>query len=134
MATIVMTGGTAGLGRLAARRLLRSPNTRLLLGARSSAPRGAEALALEMTKLDNVRCFASAVGDRLGTTDIDALVLNAGMSPPDGNGRTPDGFEVAFAVNHLAHYLLLRLLLPRLAHGATVVLTTSGTHDPAEGR
>jgi NAD(P)-dependent dehydrogenase (short-subunit alcohol dehydrogenase family) len=133
MATIVMTGGTAGLGRLAARRLLRSPNTRLLLGARSSAPRGAEALALEMTKLDNVRCFASAVGDRLGTTDIDALVLNAGMSPPDGNGRTPDGFEVAFAVNHLAHYLLLRLLLPRLAHGATVVLTTSGTHDPAEG-
>jgi NAD(P)-dependent dehydrogenase (short-subunit alcohol dehydrogenase family) len=58
MATIVMTGGTAGLGRLAARRLLRSPNRRLLLGARSSAPPGAEALALEKTKLDNVRCFA----------------------------------------------------------------------------
>jgi hypothetical protein len=34
--------------------------------------------------------------------------------------------------NHLAHYLLLRLLLPRLAQGATVVLTTSCTHDPAE--
>jgi NAD(P)-dependent dehydrogenase (short-subunit alcohol dehydrogenase family) len=61
MATIVMTGGTAGLGRLAASRLLRPPNTRLLLRARSSAPRGAEALALEMTKLDNVRCFASAL-------------------------------------------------------------------------
>ena len=45
-------------------------------------------------------------------------------------GRTVDGFETAFAVNHLAHYLLLRLLLPSLAHGAIVVLTTSGTHDP----
>jgi hypothetical protein len=67
MATIVMTGGTAGLGRLAARRLLRSPNTRLLLRARSSGLRGAEALALEMTKLDNVRCFASAL-QPLGAT------------------------------------------------------------------
>ena len=37
-----------------------------------------------------------------------------------------------FAVNHLAHYLLLRLLLPKLAYGAKIVLTTSGTHDPAE--
>jgi NAD(P)-dependent dehydrogenase (short-subunit alcohol dehydrogenase family) len=35
-------------------------------------------------------------------------------------------------VNYLAHYLLIRLLIPRLATGATIVLTTSGTHDPAE--
>lgn len=37
------------------------------------------------------------------------------------------------AVNHLARYLLLRLLLPALADRAIVVLTTSGTHDPATG-
>jgi NAD(P)-dependent dehydrogenase (short-subunit alcohol dehydrogenase family) len=128
-----MTGGTSGLGQFAAKRLLRSPNMRLRLGARSSAPHGAQALALEMTKLDNVRRFAEAAGDRLGASEIDALVLNAGMNPPNGTGRTPDGFETAFAVNHLAHYLLLRLLMPRLAYGAIVVLTTSGTHDPAEG-
>jgi hypothetical protein len=37
---------------------------------------------------------------------------------------------MTFGVNHLAHDLLLRLLLPKLAYGATVVLTTSDTHDP----
>lgn len=39
-------------------------------------------------------------------------------------------FEMTFAVNHLAHYLLLRLLLPKLAEHAHVVITTSDTHDP----
>ena len=37
---------------------------------------------------------------------------------------------MTFGVNHLAHDLLLRLLLPKLAYGATVVITTSDTHDP----
>jgi NAD(P)-dependent dehydrogenase (short-subunit alcohol dehydrogenase family) len=51
-----------------------------------------------------------------------------------GDQRTPDGFETTFAVNHLAHYLLLRLLLPQLAVGARVVITTSSTHDPEKDR
>jgi NAD(P)-dependent dehydrogenase (short-subunit alcohol dehydrogenase family) len=132
MTTVVMTGATSGLGEIAAKRLMQSPNTRLLIGARRSGPPGAETLALDMAQLDNVRSFASALGDRLDTTEIDALVLNAGMQSPHADTRTSDGFETTFAVNHLAHYLLLRLLLPRLAQGAIIVLTTSGTHDPAE--
>jgi NAD(P)-dependent dehydrogenase (short-subunit alcohol dehydrogenase family) len=63
---------------------------------------------------------------------IDALVLNAGLIRADVDAGTVDGYEPTFAVNHLAHYLLLRLLLDRLADGARVVQTTSGTHDPAE--
>lgn len=131
MRTIVMTGGTSGFGELTARQFLATEGTRLLLGARGAAPAGAEALPLDLTSLASVRLFASTVSQRLGSCEIDVLVLNAGVNPPDGEGRTPDGFETAFAVNHLAHYLLLRLLLPRLADGAVVVLTTSGTHDPA---
>ena len=80
-----------------------------------------------------MRAFATSVRERLGDTPVDALVLNAGVVRPDVTGRTVDGFETTFAVNHLAHYLLLRLLLPALADGAIVVLTTSGTHDPATG-
>jgi NAD(P)-dependent dehydrogenase (short-subunit alcohol dehydrogenase family) len=131
MTTIVMTGGTSGLGQLAASRMLAAPGTRLLLGARRQGPPGTETLPLDLTHLDSVRSFAAAVGERLGATPIDALVLNAGRSG-HADGRTVDGFETTFVVNHLAHYLLVRLLLPRLANQARIVLTTSGTHDPAQ--
>jgi NAD(P)-dependent dehydrogenase (short-subunit alcohol dehydrogenase family) len=40
MNTIVMTGGTSGLGEVAARRFIETPNTRLLLGARRRGPLG----------------------------------------------------------------------------------------------
>jgi hypothetical protein len=40
------------------------------------------------------------------------------------------GHGTTFAANHLAHYLLLHLLMPRLAYGATAVITTSSLHDP----
>jgi NAD(P)-dependent dehydrogenase (short-subunit alcohol dehydrogenase family) len=132
MATVVMTGGTSGFGAIAAERLTASGGARLILGARR-APSAGESIPLDLTRLDSVRAFATSVGERLGETPVDALVLNAGVVRPDDTGRTGDGFETTFAVNHLAHYLLVRLLLPALAEGAIVVLTTSGTHDPATG-
>ncbi len=95
-------------------------------------PCSAEVLPLELSQLESVRSFAVAASDLAGAEGIHGLVCNAGLSFQSVDERTPDGFEPTFAVNHLAHYLLIRLLLPRLAPGATVVLTTSGTHDPAE--
>ena len=114
------------------RRFIQTPNTRLLLGARRGGLLGAETFPLDLMRLESVRSFASTVDRELGHAQIDSLVLNAGLLFPNAGFRSADGFEAAFAVNHLAHYLLLRLLLPRLAQGATVILTTSGTHDPAE--
>jgi NAD(P)-dependent dehydrogenase (short-subunit alcohol dehydrogenase family) len=128
--TIVMTGGTSGFGAIATERLARPGNTRLILGARRPTSVG-ESIPLDLARLDSVRAFATSVRERLGDTPVDALVLNAGVIRPDVTGRTDDGFETTFAVNHLAHHLLVRLLLPTLADRAIVVLTTSGTHDPA---
>lgn len=130
MPTMVMTGATSGFGAIAARRLAESADARLIVGARRPAPTG-ESVALDLADLGSVREFAASVRRRLDDAPLDALVLNAGLIRADDTGRTADGFETAFAVNHLAHYLLLRHLLPVLADGATVVLTTSGTHDPA---
>lgn len=79
MKTIVMTGGTSGLGKVAAQQLLRTPNTRLLIGAHREGP-------------------AKAVSGRLCATKIDALVLNAGLQFPNTYQRTEDGFERTFAV------------------------------------
>jgi NAD(P)-dependent dehydrogenase (short-subunit alcohol dehydrogenase family) len=130
MPTIVMTGGTSGFGAIAVERLTLSGEARLILGARRPASVG-ESMPLDLKALDSVRAFATLVRERLDDTPIDALVLNAGVILPDVSDRTVDGFETTFAVNHLAQYLLLRLLLPALADSAIVVLTTSGTHDPA---
>jgi NAD(P)-dependent dehydrogenase (short-subunit alcohol dehydrogenase family) len=127
-----MTGATSGFGAIAAERLTQSGNARLILGARRPTSMG-DSIPLDLTELDSVRAFATSVRDRLGDTTVDALLLNAGVILPDVTGRTVDGFETTFAVNHLVHYLLVRLLLPVLADGAIVVLTTSGTHDPATG-
>jgi NAD(P)-dependent dehydrogenase (short-subunit alcohol dehydrogenase family) len=132
MTTIVMTGASSGLGEVTARRLLARKGTRLIVGTRSGAPRRVEKMGLDLARLESVRAFAAELNARLGASKIDALVLNAGLQFTNGDERTVDGFETTFAVNHLAHYLLLRLLMPRLADGAHVVLTSSGTHDPAQ--
>ncbi|MGW3345677.1 SDR family NAD(P)-dependent oxidoreductase [Nonomuraea rubra] len=133
MTTIVMTGATSGLGELAAARMT-AAGARLLIGARSLGPHTQDGLpVLDLARLDSVRRFASAVRDHLGSTPIDVLVLNAGVSFHDIDQRTPDGYETTFAVNHLAHYLLLRRLLPQLARGGRVVITSSSVHDPERG-
>jgi NAD(P)-dependent dehydrogenase (short-subunit alcohol dehydrogenase family) len=130
MKMIVMTGGTSGIGLTAAQQMRRVPDVRLLVGARGKASAGIESLPLDMERLASVRSFAAAVEKWLGEASLDGLVLNAATQVGDVHERTEDGFETTFAVNHLTHYLLLRLLIPRLASGATVVITTSNLHDP----
>ena len=45
---------------------------------------------------------------------------------------TDDGIEVTFGVCHVGHALLFYLLLPHLADKARIIITSSGTHDPAQ--
>jgi NAD(P)-dependent dehydrogenase (short-subunit alcohol dehydrogenase family) len=129
-----MTGATDGIGAHAAQIIAQERDTHLIIGARGSGrtvPAGSDVLALDLVSLSNVRAFAVEVQQRLGERKIDMLVLNAGLQRPDPEQRTAEGFEVTFGVNHLAHYLLARLLLPSIASGGRVVITTSDTHDPA---
>jgi NAD(P)-dependent dehydrogenase (short-subunit alcohol dehydrogenase family) len=130
MKTVVMTGGTAGFGAIAAKRISDTPNTKLILGARDTKNSSIDALPLDLARLANVRSFGQALTKKLDGTKIDVLILNAGAQFGNTKHRTEDGFESTFAINHLAHYLLLRLLTPNLAKNATVVITTSDVHDP----
>jgi NAD(P)-dependent dehydrogenase (short-subunit alcohol dehydrogenase family) len=126
----VMTGGTAGFGVVAAKRISDTPNTKLILGARDTKNSSIDALPLDLARLSNVRSFTQALRQKLDGTKIDILILNAGAQFGNTKHRTEDGFESTFAINHLAHYLLLRLLTPSLAKNATIVITTSDVHDP----
>src|ERR1700727_2889225 len=118
MKSIIMTGATSGLGEIAAHAIAHAPNTRLIIGARRSAAGKVETIPLDLSRLSSVREFAQAVIERLGDTEVDGLVLNAGTQFPTSDQRTEDGFETTFGVNVLAHYLLLRLVLPKLARDA----------------
>jgi NAD(P)-dependent dehydrogenase (short-subunit alcohol dehydrogenase family) len=86
-----------------------------------------ERLALDLGSLDSVRAAAAAFGERHGRLDL--LLNNAGvMIPP--RGRTADGFELQFGTNHLGHFALTGLLMPRLlaAPGSRVVTMSSLAH------
>ncbi|WP_190179671.1 oxidoreductase [Streptomyces naganishii] len=136
--TAVVTGANSGLGYVTARELARR-GARVVLGCRSRA-RGRAAVErltgevpkadvelgeLDLGDLASVRRFAS----EFAHYRLDLLVNNAGvMAPP--YGTTADGFETQFGVNHLGHFALTALLLPRLtaAPGARVVTVSSMVH------
>jgi NAD(P)-dependent dehydrogenase (short-subunit alcohol dehydrogenase family) len=87
---------------------------------------GALALTADFARLDDVRRLAAQLRDQLSR--IDVLANNAGAS----FGRrtvTVDGYEQTFQVDHLAPYLLTRLLEePLRAAGGRVVTTASFVH------
>ncbi|MDD9379661.1 oxidoreductase [Streptomyces sp. ZAF1911] len=140
--TAVVTGGNSGIGYAAARELARR-GASVVLACRSAARGRAaeialrgevpgaevEFMALDLADLASVREFADAYGRRRGAT-LDLLVNNAGvMALP--YGRTADGFETQFGVNHLGHFALTGLLLPHLLAappGARIVNLSSGFH------
>jgi len=125
---VVMTGATSGIGAQALKRLLAEPSTEVIVGARGGREiAGATVVPLDLASLESVRSFAEAVQKRLGDAKIDMLVLNAGAQFRSDQ-RSADGFEMTFAVNYLAHYLLARLLLPYMAEGGRLEITTSDTH------
>ena len=130
---VVMTGATSGFGSYALRYIAAQPNTRVIIGARGSgrtAPPGVEILPLDLASLASVRDFIDAVKRRLGDVRINILILNAGLHGSAAEERSADGYGLTFAVNHLAHYLLARLLLPQLANDGRLVITSSNMHDP----
>lgn len=131
---IVMTGATSGIGARALQHLAAEPSTRIIVGAfevEEPVPSGVEVLPFDLRSLTSVRTFADAVKQTLGDTPIDVLILNAGLQSRDNQLTTEDGFERTFGGNHLAHYLLTRLLLPQMAENGRYMTTTSDTHDPS---
>jgi NAD(P)-dependent dehydrogenase (short-subunit alcohol dehydrogenase family) len=135
--TVVVTGANSGLGAAIVRELARAGATVIMAcrntekGERAaSAIRGQvpeatlEVRPLDLAELSSVRDFAAGHQDGL-----DLLVNNAGiMAPP--RRTTKDGFESQIGTNHLGHFALTGLLLPRLlaAPEPRVVTMSSGAH------
>ena len=138
--TAIITGANSGIGIETAIDFA-GRNARVILACRS-VEKGEKAAVevreksgnddvvfrqLDLASLASVRQFAATVLEE--EPRIDILVNNAGvMACP--YSKTEDGFEMQFAVNHLAHFLLTNLLLDRLkeAPSAKIVNVSSLAH------
>jgi NAD(P)-dependent dehydrogenase (short-subunit alcohol dehydrogenase family) len=126
--TVLITGATDGLGRALASRLA-GDGVRLVLHGRdegrlaavaAEVGSGARTVLADLSSLEQVRRLAAEVRD--GTDRLDVLVNNAGIGSglPAGRERqtSADGYELRFAVNYLAGFLLTLELLPLLRASA----------------
>ena len=120
--TVIVTGANSGLGLITARELARV-GAKTILAVRNTA-KGEDAAAtmtgdVEVRKLDlqdlaSVRAFAD------GVDSVDVLINNAGiMAVP--YAHTVDGFESQIGTNHLGHFALTNLLLPKITDRVVTV-------------
>jgi len=140
----VVTGANSGSGLATTRQLLRqgahvvAACRRVAAGKEAieslAAERGsAEVMELDLNSLASVRRFVTtleAKHERLA-----GLVNNAGVMNTR-EGRTEEGFETQFGVNHLAHFLLTELLLDTLRASAPsrIVCVSSVAHAGLQGQ
>ncbi|KAJ8891830.1 hypothetical protein PR048_004384 [Dryococelus australis] len=84
-------------------------------------------MQLDLSSLTSVKDFVTEVLKDF--PKINVLVNNAGVYiPVEKNSKTKEGFEINFGVNHLGHFLLTNLLIPRLQESAPArVVTVSST-------
>ena len=140
---VVVTGGTSGIGQVAAMKLA-GMGARIVLVARDrtradatlamlAKANGEAAHSVHLADLSSIAA-TKAVGAEIAAAEprIDVLINNAGAL---FNHRqvSPDGLEMTFAVNHMAYFVLTEALRERLAHTprARIVSTASGAHQGA---
>jgi len=125
----VVTGASGGIG-LETAKVLAERGAHVVLAVRN-LDRGRAAAAqmdgdvevglLDVADLASVRAFAESVGA------VDVLINNAGaLALPFTT--SPDGVELHLATNHLGHFALSNLLLPRLTDRVVVVGSPSHRH------
>lgn len=139
--TVIITGGNAGLGFETARKVARDHSLSVVIACRN-ADMGEKAVARLKAASGNAICLPLDLSDQASVhrfvdlfraanlPPLHAIVCNAGMQNVASPETTKEGYEATFAVNHLGHYLLVRLLLPEVSHGGRITFVSSGTHDP----
>ncbi len=141
---VLITGGTAGIGKQAAIGLLQQGAQVLLVGRnpdktkavvdelknRTANPK-VDALIADLSSMAEVQRLAAEVKAKLPRLDV--LLNNAGALFPDRT-TTVDGFERTMATNHLSYFVLANALVPLLEKSAParIVNVSSGAH--ARGR
>ncbi|MDP9360590.1 MAG: SDR family NAD(P)-dependent oxidoreductase, partial [Acidobacteriota bacterium] len=141
----LVTGANSGIGKATVRELVvrgahvfaacrsRERMESLLAEIRAAVPQAhIEGVALDLGDFMSVRACAADVLSR--GLPLHLLVNNAGVVPSRGS-FSKSGFEIAFGVNHLGHFLLTELLRDRIRESAPsrIVTVASDVHRRASG-
>jgi NAD(P)-dependent dehydrogenase (short-subunit alcohol dehydrogenase family) len=135
--TIIITGGSDGIGAAAARALSRAGASVVIVGrsaaktAAIAAELGADSFTADFGSLDEVRALAATLLERYPR--IDVLANNAG-GIMGKRVLTVDGHEKTFQVNHLAPFLLTTLLTDRLLESHARVINTASVANSVYAR
>jgi NAD(P)-dependent dehydrogenase (short-subunit alcohol dehydrogenase family) len=142
---VLITGSTGGLGRELAKRMA-SRGAHVIVHGRN-VERGREVVAeIEREGKGSARFYAADFSSFAHTREfgeailgdyerLDILVNNAGFgSAPDERLLSEDGHEFRFQVNYLSHFLLTRMLMPRLldGDGSRIVNVSSLAQSPID--
>jgi NAD(P)-dependent dehydrogenase (short-subunit alcohol dehydrogenase family) len=123
--TILVTGSSDGHGKRVAQELAARGATVLVHGRdREKTQAAARKIGSEhvrsadLASLEDVRRLAGEIDE------LDTLVNNAGIISFERR-ESADGYELTLAVNYLSHFLLTRLLLPKLREPGRIVNVSS---------
>lgn len=137
---VLVTGGSAGMGKAAATMLAREGAKVIILCRnkergetalenikKESGNDNVEMMLCDLGSIKSIYAFAEEFKKKYKKLNV--LVNNAGVIVP-GRHETKDGFELQFGVNHLGHFLLTNLLLDSLEAGkpSRIVVVASGAH------
>jgi len=140
----LVTGATNGIGKAAARAIAAAGATLLVHGRdrakghatideirASTGNNDVHLLLADFASLDDVQTLAIEIEQRFGLLHV--LINNAGLLT-DQRQVSRDGFELTFAVNHLAPFLLTNLLLDTLTAAAPARIATNSSSAMGGGR
>ncbi|GAA2599199.1 SDR family oxidoreductase [Streptomyces axinellae] len=125
----LITGGSSGIG-LSIARMLAAEGAQVMVTGRNEAPleaaskEGLIAVRSDAASRTDIDALAGKVEEAFGL--LDAVFLNAGITESASfEATTEQTYDAVFAANTKGPYFTLQRLLPLLAEGSGVVLTTS---------
>jgi NAD(P)-dependent dehydrogenase (short-subunit alcohol dehydrogenase family) len=135
---IAITGANDGIGKETARQLLRKGESVVMISRDSEKSRRAlqelseegeaDLITCDLASIEEVAAAAERIKEEHPETQV--VICNAGVMRKSRE-ESRDGLELTFAVNHLAHFLLVTRLLDLLKANAPsrVVVVSSMTHE-----
>jgi NAD(P)-dependent dehydrogenase (short-subunit alcohol dehydrogenase family) len=151
--TIVITGGTTGLGLESAKRLAMG-GAEIVITSRSDVkgqaavkdilehvvqqhqqeegvPHLIPIVSYRLLDMDNLAQVKQECAAWKDLPKIDVLMNNAGVMAMSNRELTVDGYERQIQSNHLGHFVLTQLLLPKLTPAARIINVSSTAHKIA---